>query len=159
VFFIWSLTFRVLRVILVFFPTHSLFGLARLLPFWVAQTQCTLLTLCCSTWSLLEFLQTILVCHELFCVYQVSSWDLLSESSHIILALFQLFFVWCMFSLLALAVCSLDLCESFLFFSSCFSFGVAPFITIPILVFHLISHPLILSCSFHFLRLASRPEP
>jgi len=53
-------------------------------------------------------LQTILVCHELFCVYRVSSWDLLSESSQIILALFQLFFVWCMFSLLALAVCPLD---------------------------------------------------
>jgi len=107
----------------------------------------------------LSVLQTILVCHELFCVYRVSSWDLLSESSQIILALFQLFFVWCMFSLLALAVCSLDLCGSFLFFSSCFSFGVAPFITIPILAFHLIFHPLSLSGSFHFLRFASRPEP
>ena len=39
-----------------------------------------------------------------------------------------------------------------------FSFGVAPFITIPILAFHLISHPLSLSGSFDFLRLASGPE-
>ena len=56
-------------------------------------------------------------------------------------ALFQLFFVWCMFSLLALAVCFLDLCGSFLFFSSCFLFGVAPFITIPILAVHLAQEP------------------
>jgi len=84
---------------------------------------------------------------------------LLSESSQIILALFQLFFAWCMFSLLALAVCSLDMCGSFLFFSSCFSFGVAPFIPIPILAFYLISHPLSLSGRFHFVRLASGPEP
>jgi len=47
-FFIWSLTFRVWRVILVFFPTHFLFGLARMLPFRVAQTQCSLRALCCS---------------------------------------------------------------------------------------------------------------
>jgi len=107
----------------------------------------------------LRVLQTILVCHELFCVYRVSSWDLLSESLQNILALFQLFFVWFMFSLLALAVCSLDLCGSFLFFSGCFWFGVDPFITIPILDFHLISHPLSLSGSFHSLRLASGPEP
>ena len=51
------------------------------------------------------------------------------------------------------------LVQIILFFSSCFSFGVAPFITIPILPFHLISHPLSLSGSFHFLRLASGPEP
>jgi len=159
VFFIWSLTFRVLQVILVFFPTHFLFGLARLLPFRDAQTQSSLRQLCCSTGSLLEFCRPFLFCHKLFCVYRVSSWDLLSESSQIIFALFQLFFVWCMFSLLALAVCSLDLCGSFLFFSRCFSFGVAPFITIPILAFHLISQPLSLSGSFHFLRLASGPEP
>jgi len=76
-----------------------------------------------------------------------------------LLALFQLFCVWYMFSLLALAVSSLDLCGSFLFFSSCFSFGVASFITIPILAFHLISHPLSLSGSFHFLRLLSGPKP
>ena len=158
-FFIWSLTFRGLRVILVFFPTYFLFGLVRLLPFWVAQTQCSLLTLCCSTGFSLRFLQTIRVCHEVFCVYPVGSWDLFSESSHIILALFQLFFVWCMFSLLALAVCSLDLCGSFFFFSSCFSFRVAPFITIAILAFHLISHRLSLSGSIHFLQLASGPEP
>jgi len=107
----------------------------------------------------LGVLHTILVCHELFCVYQVGSLDLLLESSLIILALFQLFFIWCMFSLLALAVCSFDLCGSFLFFSSSFWFGVAPFITIPILAFHLISHLLSLSGSFHFLPLASWPEP
>jgi len=108
---------------------------------------------------LLRVLQTILVCHKLFCVYRVSPWDLLLESSEIILALFQVFFIWCMFSLLALAVCSLDLGGSFLFFSSCFSFGVAPFITIPILAFHVISHLLSLSGCFDFLRLASGPEP
>jgi len=74
--------------------------------------------------------------------------DGLLESSHLILALCQLFFVWCMFSLRALAVCSLDLCGSFLFFFICFWFGVAPFITIPVLVFHLKSHPLSLCGSF-----------
>jgi len=104
-------------------------------------------------------LQTILLCYSLFCVYRVTSWDLRSESSQIILALFQLFVIWYMFSRLALAVCALDLCTSFLFFSGCFSFRVAPFITIPILAFYLISHPLSLSASFHFLRLASRPGP
>ena len=107
----------------------------------------------------LRVLQTILVYHKLFCLYRVGSWDLLWESWQIILALFQLFFVWCMFSLLALEVCSLNLCGSFLFSSSCFSFGVASFITIPILLFHLISYRLSLSRSFHFLRLASGPKP
>jgi len=38
-------------------------------------------------------MEHILVCHELFCVYLISLWDLLSESSQIILAVFQLFFV------------------------------------------------------------------
>jgi len=60
VFFIWSLTFRVVRVILVRFPAHFLFGLAWLLPFQVAQTQCSLQTLCCSTGSLLEFCRPFL---------------------------------------------------------------------------------------------------
>jgi len=59
-FFIWSLTFTVLRVTLVFFRTHFLFGLARLLPFRVGQTQCSLRTLCCSTGSLLEFCRPFL---------------------------------------------------------------------------------------------------
>jgi len=107
----------------------------------------------------LRVLQTILVCHELFCVYRVGLWDLLSESLPIILALFQLFFVSCMFSLLALAVCSLDLCGSFFFFPGCFSFRVAPFITITILAFDLLSHPLSIIGSFHFQRLASGPSP
>ena len=107
----------------------------------------------------LRVLQTILVCHVLFCVYRVGLWDLLSESWQIILARFQIFFTWYMFSLLALAVCSLDLCGSFLFFSSCFSFEVAPFITMSIPALHLISHQLSLSGSVHFLRLAYGPGP
>jgi len=158
-FFIWSLTFRVFRVILEFFPADFLFGLARRLPFRVAQTEWSLRTLCCSTGSLLEFCRPFLCATRCSAFTLVGLWDLLSECSQIILSLSQLFFVWYMFSLLALVVWSLDLCGSFLFFSSCFSFGVAHFITIFLLAFHLISHPLSLCSRFHFLRLASGPQP
>ena len=156
--FISSLTFKVLPGILVFFPHISSLdwpGYCRSgLPIPnVVYGHFVALRVP------LRVLQTILVWHELFCVYRVSSWDLLLESLQNILALFQLFFVWCMFSLLPLAVCYLDWCGSFLFFTSCFWLGVDPFITIPILDFHLISHPLSLSGSFHSLRLASTPAP
>ena len=73
------------------------------LPAAVAQTQCSLPTL------------------AIF-VYQVSSRDLLLESSQIILVLFQLFFVWNMLSLQALEICSLDLYRSCSLFLACFSF-------------------------------------
>jgi len=95
VFFIWSLTFRVLRVTLVFFPTHFLFGLARLLPFRVGQTQCSLRTLCCSTGSLLEF------CRPFLFATSCSA------------------FTWS-----ACGTCSGNLCRSFLLFSSSFSLVV-----------------------------------
>jgi len=95
VFFIWSLTFRVLLVILVFVPAHFLFGSARLLPFRVAQTQGSLWTLCCSAGSLLEF------CRPFLFATRCSA-----------------------FTGSACETCSPNLRRSFLLFSSCFSFGI-----------------------------------
>jgi len=95
VFFIWSLTFRDLRVIHVFFPAHFLFGLAWLLPFRVAQTQCSLRRLCCSTGSLLEFCRPFLF---------ATSCSAFTGSAR--------------------GTCSRNFCRSFLHFSSSFWFGI-----------------------------------
>jgi len=75
------------------------------------------------------------------------------ESWQIILGLLQLVSVMYIFSLVALVVCSLVRIILVLFYL--FSFRVAPFNTIPILAFHLISYLLSHRDSLHFLRLAS----